>query len=245
MTGASAGLGAEFARQCAARGESVALAARRRDRLDAVAAEIGGDVHVFEADLAAPDGPAKLLADVAAAGLTVSTLINNAGFGLGGSVASIPLDRQLEMIDLNVRALTELCRGVLPGMLERGSGAILNVASTAAFQAGPHMAVYYAGKAYVLSFSEALHQEMKGTKIRVSCLCPGPTETEFFETAGLSGSALAKMAVPAAGVVRAGLKGLDSGKAIVIPGVMNKVGAQSTRFMPRSTLRAIVARLKA
>jgi short-subunit dehydrogenase len=243
ITGASAGLGAEFARQCSKRGESVALAARRRGRLDAVAAEIGGNVHVFEADLASPEGPAKLLADVAAAGLTVSTLINNAGFGLGGPVASIALDRQLEMIDLNVRALTELCRGVLPAMIEQG-GAILNVASTAAFQAGPNMAVYYAGKAYVLSFTEALHQEMKGKKVRVSCLCPGPTATEFFETAGLSGSALAKMAVPAAGVVRAGLKGLDANKAIVIPGVMNKVGAQGTRFLPRSALRRIVAALK-
>ena len=178
ITGASAGLGAEFARQCAARGEALALVARRRDRLEALKAELGGDVHIFAADLAPPGAAQSLIAELGAEGLSVGTLINNAGFGLAGKFAERPLARQSEMIDLNCRTLVELCHLVLPDMRERGRGAILNVASTAAFQPGPGAAVYFATKAYVLSFSEALHQELKGTPVRVSCLCPGPTQTE-------------------------------------------------------------------
>ncbi len=243
ITGASAGLGSEFARQCAGRGEEVALVARRRDRLDALAAQLG-KAHVFAADLAKPDAAARLVNELEAEGLGIGTLINNAGFGLAGRFAELPLERQREMIDLNVRTLAELCRLVLPGMIERGEGAILNVASTAAFQAGPNMAVYYASKAFVLSLSEALHQELKGTGVKVSCLCPGPVKTEFFEAAGMGGSMYDRMAGDAPGVVRAGLKGLDGNKAIVIPGVTNKIGAQGGRFLPRALLRRIVAAIK-
>ncbi|HEX9948078.1 MAG TPA: SDR family oxidoreductase [Allosphingosinicella sp.] len=243
VTGASAGLGAEFARQCRRRGDELVLVARRRDRLEALAAELGG-AHVIVADLAEPGAAARLLAEVAGLGLEVDTLINNAGFGASGQFAAASPERLLGMIDLNVRALTELTRLVLPGMAERKRGGILNVASTAAFQAGPNMAVYYASKAYVLSLTEALHQEMKGEGVKVTALCPGPTATEFFEVAESAGSTLAKMAADPVGVVRAGLRGLDRNQAIVIPGVTNKIGAYGTRFLPRAALRRIVARIK-
>ena len=244
VTGASAGLGAEFARQCVARGEPVALVARRRDRMEALKAELGGDIHIFAADLALAGAAAGLIAELAAEGLGVGTLINNAGFGLAGKFETQPLDRLAEMIELNCRTLTELCHLVLPGMRERGAGAILNVASTAAFQPGPNMAVYYASKAYVLSFSEALHHELKGSGIRVSCLCPGPTTSEFSDVADSHSPVLERMKVPAAPVVRAGLAGLDSNKAVVIPGFRNQVTAQASRFLTRAAMRRIVGRIK-
>ena len=244
ITGASAGLGAEFARQCAARGEPLALVARRRDRLEALKRVLATDVHVFEADLAAPGAAASLLDQLAAEGLEAGTLINNAGFGLTGRFEAQEPQRQAEMIDLNIGVLTELCRLVLPIMRARGSGAILNVASTAAFQPGPNMAIYYATKAYVLSFTEALHQEMKGSGIRVTALCPGPVATEFFEVAEIKGGVLRRLAGDAPSVVRAGLDGLDRGKAVVIPGLRNKVGAQAYRLVPRATMRRVMARLK-
>jgi short-subunit dehydrogenase len=243
ITGASAGLGVEFARACAARGERLVLVARRRDRLDALAAELGGEA--IAADLAEPGAPERLIAEVRRRGLSVETLINNAGFGLAGRFAELPLERQTEMIELNVRALTELCHLVLPDMRARGAGAILNVASTAAFQAGPYMAVYYASKAYVLSFTEALHQEHKASGIRVTALCPGPTRTEFFAVAGAADGRLARMATDPVAVVRAGLDGLATNKAIVIPGAVNKATALSNRFLPRALMRRIVARIKA
>jgi len=244
ITGASAGLGAEFARQCASRGEPLALVARRRDRMEALAAEIGGEVHIFEADLAKQGAAASLIAGLAAEGLTVGTLINNAGFGLAGKFAGRPLARQSEMIDLNCRTLVELCHLVLPAMRERKAGAICNVASTAAFQPGPNMAVYYATKAFVLSFTEALHHELKGSGIRVSALCPGPTESEFSDVADSHSPTLERMKMPAEPVVRAGLAGLDANKAVVIPGFRNKVGAQASRFLTRAAMRGIIGRIK-
>ncbi len=244
ITGASAGLGVEFARALAARGEALVLVARRRDRLEALATELGG-AEIVALDLAEPAAPERLMAEVAGRGLEVATLINNAGFGLSGRFDALPIERQAEMIDLNVRALTELCRLVLPPMIERRAGAILNVASTAAFQAGPNMAVYYASKAYVLSFTEALHQELKTKGIRVTALCPGPTATEFFAVAGAEKGRLAKIATDPVAVVRAGLDGLAKNKAIVIPGAMNKMTAQSNRLLPRALMRRIVARIKA
>jgi hypothetical protein len=244
ITGASAGLGAEFARQCAERGEEVVLVARRHDRLLEVAKALPGKSHVVPADLSKEGAAEELLLSIAAKGLMVDTLINNAGFGLVGRFANLPRERQSEMIDLNVRTLTELAHLVLPGMIERRRGAILNVASTAAFQAGPHFAVYFATKAYVLSFSEALHQELKGSGIKVSALCPGPTATEFGEVAGFKSARFNRFAADSGSVVRAGLKGLDRNKAVVVPGLMNKVTAQSGRIIPRAAMRRIVARLK-
>jgi short-subunit dehydrogenase len=244
ITGASAGLGAEFARQCAARGEPLALVARRRDRLEALAAGLGGEIHIFQADLAREGAAASLVAELAAEGLGVGTLINNAGFGLAGKFADRPLARLSEMIDLNCRTLVELCHLVLPAMKARGAGAILNVASTAAFQPGPNMAVYYATKAFVLSFTEALHHELKGSGIKVSALCPGPTESEFGAVADSHSPALERMKGPADAVVRAGLRGLDRNRAVVIPGLANKVTAQASRFLTRAAMRRIVGRIK-
>lgn len=244
VTGASAGLGAEFAKACIGRGEELVLVARRRDRLDALAAAIGGRAHVFPLDLSTPDAGLSLFHAVEAEGLVVDTLINNAGFGLAGRFAAQPLARLTDMIDLNVRALVELTHLVLPGMRERGRGAILNVASTAAFQAGPNMAVYYATKAFVLSFTEALHHELKSTGICVSALCPGPTDTEFADVADSHSPTLKRISGPAATVVAAGLKGLDANKAIVIPGLPNKLTAQVNRVLPRAVVRRIVGSIK-
>ena len=244
ITGASAGLGAEFARQCVKRGEEVMLVARRQDRLDALTAEIG-NAHVIVADLAKPGESNRVLGEAIGRGLWVRTLINNAGFGLKGRFDELSLARQLEMVDLNIRALTNLSFVVINDMVLKGGGAILNVASTAAFQPGPRMAVYFATKAFVLSFTEALHEEWKGRGIRVTALCPGPTKTEFGAVAGFAGNgAFDRFAADSASVVRVGLDGLDNNRAVVIPGVLNKVGANSTRFIPRSLVRKIAGAIK-
>jgi hypothetical protein len=219
------------------------LVARRGERLEALAAELGR-AHVVTADLAAPDAPSRLAEEVKSRGLEVRTLINNAGFGRVGRFDALPLDPQLGMIDVNVRALVALTRLFLPAMLARSDGAILNVASTAAFQPGPGFAVYFASKAFVLSFSEALHQEMKRRGVRVSALCPGPTRTEFGEVAGVRRPIPSFLSADAAAIARAGLDGLDRNRAVVIPGLVNKLTANSGRFIPRAAMRRIVARLK-
>lgn len=245
VTGASAGLGVEFARQCAKRGDEVVLVARRKDRLEELAAEIGDKAHVIVADLSEPRAGTKVVAEAMTRGMWVRTLINNAGFGLRGRFDELPLDRQLEMIDLNIRALTNLCFVVINDMALKGGGSILNVASTAAFQAGPNMAVYFASKAYVLSFTEALHEEWKDRGIKVSALCPGPTRTEFGEVAGFKTlGQFDRLAMEAEPVVRAGLEGMEDNRAVVIPGTTNKIGAWSTRFAPRSVVRRIAGSLK-
>ena len=244
ITGASAGLGAEFARQLARRGDRLVLVARREDRLRDLADEVG-NARVVALDLSAQDAAERLMADLDAAGEQVELLINNAGFGQIGRFASLDGARQREMIDLNVGTLTDLCRAVAPGMIERRSGGILNVASTAAFQPGPNMAVYFASKAYVLSFTEALHEELKPHGVRVTALCPGPTRTEFGDVAGFGGNGMFdRVAMQAAPVVTAGLAGLDKNKAVVVPGTINKVGAASTRFAPRSVVRKIAGAIK-
>ncbi len=244
ITGASAGLGVEFARQLAKRGQRLVLAARRKDRLDALAAELG-NARAVAIDLAQPGSAARLVSELEAAGEQVELLVNNAGFGLKGRVAELAPARLREMIDLNVGSLTDLCRAIAPGMIERRSGAILNVASTAAFQPGPGMAVYFATKAYVLSFTEALHEELKPHGIKVSALCPGPTRTEFGAVAGFGeNGSFDRMSMDAASVVRAGLKGLDRNRAVVVTGLLNKIGAASTRFIPRPVIRKIAGAIK-
>jgi short-subunit dehydrogenase len=244
ITGASAGLGAEFARQCAARGERLVLVARREDRLEQISAEVGG-AEIIVADLSEPGAATKVVAEAMTRELWIRTLINNAGFGLIGRFEQLSLPRQLQMIDLNVRALTNLSFVVLNDMRLRGEGGILNVASTAAFQPGPKMAVYFATKAFVLSFTEALHEELKPHGIKVSGLCPGPTRTEFGEVAGFGGNGLFdRVAMNSEQVVRAGLRGLDKNHAVVVPGWMNKVTAASTRFAPRPIVRKIAGSIK-
>jgi uncharacterized protein len=244
ITGASAGLGAEFARQLSKRGCRLVLAARRKDRLDSLAAELG-HARSVEIDLSGEDAAAELIRNLSDAGETVDLLVNNAGFGLHGRFDKADPKRLRQMVDLNCGALTDLCREVLPAMVERRSGAILNVASTAAFQAGPGMAVYFATKAYVLSLSEALHEEVRRFGVRVTALCPGPTRTEFGEVAGFKGNgAFARFAMDSETVVRAGLDALDRNKAVAVTGTLNKVGAFSTRLAPRPVLRRIAGALK-
>jgi short-subunit dehydrogenase len=244
ITGASAGLGVDFARQLGQRGHRLVLVARRKDRLDTLAAELG-NARTIDLDLSEPGAVDRLTADLAAHGEQVDLLVNNAGFGLTGLFTQLDGQRQRQMIDLNCGALTELAHAVLPGMIERKSGAILNVASTAAFQPGPGMAVYFATKAFVLSFTEALHEEVKRHGVTVSALCPGPTATEFGEVAGFGPSnLLGKIAADSPSVVRAGLEGLEKGKAVIIPGLMNKSTAQAHRFFPRSWVRKAAGMLK-
>ena len=244
ITGASAGLGVEFARQLSKRGHRLVLAARRKDRLDALARELG-NARAVAIDLSKANATAKLIADLEAAGEQVEILVNNAGFGLIGRFAELDSKRERQMIDLNVGALTDLCRAVAPGMIKRKSGAILNVASTAAFQPGPKMAVYFATKAFVLSFTDALHEELMPHGVKVTCLCPGPTRTEFGEVAGFGGNgAFDKVAMEAGEVVEAGLKGMDRNRAVIVPGLVNKIGAISTRFAPRSVVRKIAGAIK-
>ena len=237
VTGASAGLGVEFARQLSAQGQRLVLVARRKDRLETLADELG-NARAVELDLSRPGASGQLMADIIRHGETVELLVNNAGFGLAGAFAELDEKRQREMIDLNCGALTELAHAVLPGMIERKSGGILNVASTASFQPGPGMAVYFATKAFVLSFSEALHDEMKRHGVRVSCLCPGPTRTEFRAVSGFDPKGpVGKISADAASVVRTGLEGLARNKAVVVPGLANKVISQTHRFFPRAFMR--------
>lgn len=244
VTGASAGLGAEFARQLSERGYALVLAARRKERLQLLASELG-NARAVAVDLSKKDAATKLLADIEANGETVELLVNNAGFGLIGRFVELDAKRERQMIDLNVGTLTDLCRAVAPAMVERRSGGILNVASTAAFQPGPKMAVYFATKAYVLSLTEALHEELKPHGIKVSCLCPGPTRTEFGEVAGFGGNDMFdKIAMDSPEVVAAALDGLEHNKAVVVPGIVNKIGAVSGRFAPRGVVRKIAGAIK-
>jgi short-subunit dehydrogenase len=244
VTGASAGLGVEFARRLSERGHRLVLVARRKERLEELAKELG-NARAVAIDLSKKDAAANLLADLDAHGETVDLLVNNAGFGLIGRFVELDAKRLRQMINLNVGTLTDLCRAVAPAMIGRRSGAILNVASTAAFQPGPRMAVYFATKAFVLSLSEALHEELKPHGIKVSCLCPGPTRTEFGDVAGFGGNGLFdRVAMNPAQVVETGLKGLDANDAVVVAGWMNKVTAASTRFAPRSVVRKIAGAIK-
>jgi len=249
VTGSSAGLGVHFAEALAKDGHDLILVARRGDRIEALAerlaAEHGVAAHAIASDLSLPDAPGTLFAEIGKRGLTVDILVNNAGFGLRGDFAGAYGPRQAEMIDLNCRALVELCHLALPGMIARKSGGILNVASTAAFQPGPWMAVYYATKAFVLSFSEALHEEVKGRGVRVSALCPGPTRTEFAEVADMADSDLFKrFASGPEAVVADGLAALKANRAVKVSGVMNAVMAGSIRFTPRWLARRIAGSLQ-
>jgi len=248
ITGASAGLGTLFAEQAAAASHDVILVARRADRLDALAAKLtatGVSAYVIACDLGAAGAVAGLMGEIAARRLVVNTLVNNAGFGVRGTFAEGEGAVQAAMIELNCRALVELAHAVLPGMLAARRGGILNIASTAAFQPGPGMAVYYATKAFVLSFSEALHEEVRRSGVRVTALCPGPTRTEFAEVAGMGSSGFFdKNAADPATVVREGMAALAQGRAIKVSGAMNAVMAGSVGLLPRGVARKISARVQ-
>jgi hypothetical protein len=239
ITGASAGIGVELARVFARHGHELALVARREDRLRALADEIAASGQprpiVIAADLA--QEPARKIGEaLAAQGAEPQYMVNNAGFGLAGRAAGLDRNEQLEMIDLNVRSLTELSLAFVDS-LARHKGGLLNVGSVAGFLPGPGMAVYYATKAFVLSFSEALYSEMKGRGIRVTVLCPGPVATEFAERAGVAGNiAPPILAQPADYVAEEGYRGLMRGKRVVIPGLTNKIAAYMARIVPRALL---------
>ena len=247
ITGASAGLGTSFAQAFAKRGDGLILTARRAERLEVLATELRRDhgvaVHVFPADLAEPEAPDALMRRIADAGLRVDTLVNNAGFGIRGGGAEGRSEDQLGMIDVNCRALVALAHAVLPAMIAERRGAILNVASTAAFQPGPWMTVYYATKAFVLSFSEGLHEEVKDHGVRVTALCPGPTRTEFAERAGMGDmmESFDRMSADPATVVADGLAALDAGHAVKVSGTLNTIAADAVRFLPRRLTRRLTA----
>lgn len=250
ITGASSGIGRELARLYASDGAELVLIARSEDKLrqlaDELAAKYGVEAQVLPADLSRPASPRDVVEALAQRHIDVDVLVNNAGFGARGSVAEIGVERQLEMIEVNVAALTQLTVLLLPGMLERRRGAILNVASTAAFQPGPKQAVYCATKAYVLSFTEALAEEVRGSGVRVCCLAPGATDTGFAATAGMLGTRLFRRGAMDAGrVARAGHNGLRQGKTLVIPGLRNRILAFSVRLSPRVLVTKVSAYLQA
>jgi short-subunit dehydrogenase len=251
ITGASAGIGHELARVFAADGWSLVLVARRADVLTEVAAELkekhGTESTVIAADLGTREGVQSIVRAVGEKGLQIDALVNNAGYGLAGEFVQLDLDKQLGMIDLNVRAVTVLTRAFLPGMVERNQGAVLNVASTAAFQPGPLMAVYYATKAYVASLSEALAEELRGTNVTVTALCPGYTETGFAKRASelhrprLFAGPLGTL--DPAQVAEFGYRAMLKGQRLAVPGLQNKVAAWSARFSPRGLVLKITRRM--
>jgi uncharacterized protein len=254
ITGSSFGIGLEFARIFAREGYNLVLAARSADRLRQLASELekahGTRSLILASDLSEPGAPAYVLDQTTRADIQVDVLVNNAGFGQYGLFAENDLEECLRQIQLNVTTLTHLTRLYLPAMIERAKTArksegILNVASTAAFQPGPLMAVYFATKAYVLHFSEALANELQGTGVTVTCLCPGATATEFHKRANATGMRLLKFgSMDARTVAEDGYRGLMVGRPVVIPGFKNWLLAQSVRFSPRSMVTAIARRIQ-
>jgi uncharacterized protein len=249
ITGASSGLGEGFARGLAGQKANLVLVARRDERLKALAGELvrttGAQVETVAIDLAEPGAAERLHAELNGRGIAVERLINNAGFGARGAFVEIDRAEQRRMIELNCTALMELCHVFLPFMIEVKGGGILNVASTAAFQPGPWMAVYYATKAFVLSFSEALHEEVRAHGVRVAALCPGPTRTEFADVAGMHDSELFKrFASDAESVVRDGLIALEMNTAVKVSGALNTIMAESIRFTPRLLARRLAGGLQ-
>ena len=248
ITGASSGIGAALAWQAAAAGHDLVLTARRgyllTELAEALTARHGGRVLTVEADLSLPDGADRLVNEVLASGWRVDHLINNAGLGASGPVAGLPPGRLHELLQVNLVSLTALTRLLLPSMLARGAGGILNVASLAAFQPGPDMAAYYASKAYALSLSEALHEETRGSGVRVSCLCPGPTSTGFALEATMEDSLLFRFGLMTAeSVAKEGWKGFSRGKRVIIPGWKNKLIAGLGRLTPHTVSLRVIRRL--
>jgi short-subunit dehydrogenase len=239
ITGASSGIGLELAKLFAADKSTLVLVARRADRLRQLAEELqaahGTAVRVLPHDLADPEAPQALFKELRNAGVSVDVLVNNAGFGARGPLATLDTQRQLDMLQVNVEALTHLTRLFLPGMLERRRGAILNVGSVAGFLPGPNTAIYYATKAYVLSLTEALAAELAGTGVRMTLLAPGATATEFATAAGYPGPR--RDAMDPAKVARAGYEGLRAGKVLVVPGFKNRAAVLAVRLLPRAVVR--------
>jgi short-subunit dehydrogenase len=251
ITGASSGIGAELARGLASRGYGVTLVARREDRLRALADELAAAhrvrAEIVTADLTDESARESLLKELADRGLAVDILVNNAGFSTTGAVHRADPAREMALVRTDVEAVVHLCTLFLPGMVERGRGAVLNVASTAAFQPLPGQAAYGAAKAFVLSYGRAVGAELRGKGVTVTTLCPGPVETEFAQTAGFDAddaeSALPKfMWVAAPEVARAALDGLEKGRSVIIPGLSNRIAAGFASVTPRGVLVPMLAR---
>lgn len=248
ITGASSGIGSALAWQAAAAGHDLILTARRghllTDLAEAITARHGGRILTLEADLSIPDGPDHLYNELIAQGWSVDFLINNAGFGTSGPFHETPAARLDQLLHVNLLSLNTLTRLLLPGMIARGSGGVLNVASLAAFQPGPLMAAYYASKAYVLSLSEALHHECRGTGVRISCLCPGATLTGFSHEAHLQDALLFRSgAQTAEAVAAAGWRGFQRGRRRIIPGFKNKLLVLVSSLTPNALSMHLVHRL--
>jgi len=248
ITGASSGIGLELARCFVADKSRLILVARNTEALESLAEELrrahGIQTIVLTADLSRPETPARIFNELQSAGVTVDVLVNNAGFGAHGDFAGLPLRRQLEMIQVNVAALTELTGLFLPGMIERKRGGVLNVGSVAGFQPGPGMAVYFASKAYVLSFSEALAEELAGTGLTVTALCPGPTATNFGNVArGAKERQFKARKMSAETVARIGYFAFRKGRVVAIPGLQNHLLIFLTRITPRWLQRKAVKSL--
>jgi short-subunit dehydrogenase len=247
VTGASSGIGADIARELAKRGHELVLVARSEDKLQALADELPTTAHVVPLDLGDREARAGLLAELESRGLVPQVLVNNAGFSTTGPVHASDPDREAALVEVDVLAVVDLCSRFLPGMVARGSGAVLNVASTAAFQPLPGQAAYGAAKAFVLSYTRSLSGELKGTGVSVTALCPGPVDTGFGEAAGFSKDE-ADDALPAflwvasAAVAKQAVAGLDKGTLVVIPGVGNKLGAGLSTVAPKRLLIPILAR---
>lgn len=238
VTGASSGIGAEFARVLASRGMHLVLVARRQELMESLAAELhtrhGTRCHIVPMDLADPASPARLVEEVRNQGIVLELLVNNAGFGAVGDVESTDPELIQNLIRLNIGALTDLTYRVLPGMLERGHGAVINVASVAAFQPVAFMGAYSASKAFVLHFSEALWAEVRDRGVTVTALCPGVTQTDFFQVAGVPNWLKKHRSQPVDQVVRAALKAVERRRQYVIPGWINYLLSLAVRLAPRS-----------
>jgi uncharacterized protein len=246
ITGASSGIGAELARQLAGRGLGVTLVARREDRLQELADELDGEVHVIAADISDAEGREGLFAAVDELGLVVEMLVNNAGYGSGGAFTTLDPESEAAMVRTNCEALVALTAHYLPEMADRGRGAVLNLASLIAFQPVPFQATYGATKAFVLSFTDALHEEMRGTGVTVTAVCPGPVRTEFGEQGGFGGAderIPGPMWLEADKVAHDALEAVDRGDRVTVPGAGNQIAALWGQHLPRFLLLPLVRRL--
>jgi short-subunit dehydrogenase len=244
ITGASGGIGLELIKIFAKNGYDMVLVARSSDKLrevkDDLLSQFGVKVIILSKDLSNPKAPQEIYDELKKEAVNIDILVNNAGFGGAGKFSETSLNRELDMMTVNMTVPVMLTKLFLPGMIERKKGRILNVASTAGFVPGPFMSIYYATKAFVLSFSEALTNELKGTGVTVTALCPGPTRTGFQKEANVESSRLFSFYVSnAEDVAKAGYKGLMNKKAVVIPGIFNKLLIQSVRFSPRRAVTAV------
>ena len=249
VTGACGGIGRELAARLAHGGCDLVLVGREVGRLEALAAELraakaGARIQTLACDLARPEAVGTLVERLDGRGLHIDVLVNNAGFGYDAPFASSDADRQRALVRVDVEAVVELTHALVPAMVARGRGAVLNVASIAGFMPGPAMATYYASKAFVQSVTQALHAELAGSGVHVTALCPGPVATPFWDNAGAGQTWLARLATPAAPVARAALSALEANRALCVPGILAKAVVFASRLLPRSAIARMARALQ-